>query len=740
MKGTIFGLILLLALSAYKFMPEKTVLKEEVMQDKIEKLLSEMTVEEKVGQMTQITMQSISKQPGNLDTVHMIDTAVVREAITKYHIGSFLNVWQMAYSKEHWHDIINLIQDIALNETKVKIPVIYGIDAIHGVTYTLGATLFPQAISMAASRNPELVKKAGEITAIEMRASGIPWNFNPVLGMGREPLWPRFWETFGEDVHLTTVMGRNYVIGQQGDNMGDPDRVATCMKHYLGYSVPKNGQDRTPAWIPERMVRDIFLPPFEEAVNQGCLTVMVNSGEINGIPTHSDSYLLTEVLKKELGFKGFIVSDWEDIERLHTRDMVAATPKEAVKMAVMAGMDMSMVPFDYSFYELLVELVKDGEVPMERIDDAVGRILYVKMKVGLFDNPYPDESMFNKFATKEFTNINKEAAAEVLTLVKNENDLLPLSKDAKVLVTGPNANKLSVLNGGWTITWQGDMEEAYPHEKNTVLEAVQAKIGTDNVIYAANTEDAVKSAGDADVIVACLGEAPYCETPGNINNLALDSKQIELVHKLSGSGKPIVLVMIQGRPRVMNEIVDKSGAILVAMLPGMEGGDAIADVLFGDNNPSGKLPFSYPKYVNGYTTYDYKPIEEFDVNYVTPQWTFGHGLSYTTFKYSDLKLDKSDYSKTDEIKVSVKVKNTGKRAGKEAVEVYLTDLFGTVTRPVKQLKAFDKILLKPGEEKTVYFSLKSDALAFYGRDNKKVIEPGEFKVTVSNLSQSFTVN
>lgn len=740
MKGIILGLILLLTLTAYTFMPEPNVAKEEVMNDKIEKLLSEMTVEEKVGQMTQITIQAISKQAAGANSEHILDTAKVREAITKYHIGSFLNVYDMAYTKEHWHDVINLIQDIALKETKVKIPVVYGIDAIHGVTYTLGSTLFPQGISMAASRNTELVEKSAAITAVEMRASGIPWNFNPVLGMGREPLWPRFWETFGEDVFLTTEMGKHYIIGQQADDMGKMDKVATCMKHYLGYSVPKNGQDRTPAWIPERMLRDIFLPPFIEAVNQGCLTVMVNSAEINGIPTHSDHYVLTEILKDELGFKGFIVSDWEDIKRLHTRDRVAATPKEAVKMAVMAGMDMSMVPYDYTFYDLLVELVKDGEVPMERIDDAVSRILYVKMKLGLFENPYPIEEMFNKFATEEYTNINREAAREVLTLVRNENNLLPLSKEKKVLVTGPNADKLSVLNGGWTITWQGNLEQMYPHEKNTVLEAVQAKIGKENVVYAENTKDAVKAAANADVIVACIGEDPYCETPGNIKNLALDKAQLEMVHELAKSGKPIVLVMLQGRPRVINEIVQKSGAILVAMLPGMEGGDAIADVLFGDANPSGKLPFSYPKFVNGNTTYDHKPIEIFDVNNVEPQWTFGFGLSYTTFEYTNLKLDKSEYEKTDEIKVSVNVKNTGEMAGKEAVEVYLTDVYGSVTRPVKQLKAFDKILLKPGEEKTVYFTLKSDALAFYGRDNKKVIEPGEFKVAVSNLSQSFTVN
>jgi len=711
-----------------------------MIKDKVESILSKMSIEEKVGQMTQITMTSLSKQAADGTNEHILDTAKVREALLKYNVGSFLNVYDMAYTQEHWHNIINVIQDIATKETRLKVPVLYGIDAIHGVTYTLGSTLFPQSIAMAASRNRELVEKAAAITAVEMRASGIPWNFNPVLGMGREPLWPRFWETFGEDVYLTSQLGQKYIIGQQGDDIGSSDKVATCMKHYLGYSVPKNGLDRTPAWIPERMIREIFLPPFQAAVEQGCLTVMVNSAEINGVPTHSDHFILTELLKDELGFKGFIVSDWEDIERLHTRDKVAATPKEAVKMAVMAGMDMSMVPFNYSFYDLLVELVKEGSVPESRIDDAVRRILYVKAKLGLFESAYPDKEISKKFATPEFTKLNLDAAREVVTLVKNENKTLPLDKAKKVLVTGPNANKLSVLNGGWTITWQGNREELYPQEKNTVLEAIQEKVGKTNVTYAEKTSDAVKAASGVDAIIVCLGEDPYCETPGNIRDLTLDRSQLDLVKELSKSGKPIVLVMIEGRPRVINEIVDLTSSVLVAMLPGMEGGNAIADIIFGDVNPSGKLPFSYPKYPNGNTTYDYKPLEVFDVNIVEPQWTFGHGLSYTEFEYSDLTIDKQNYSKSDEIKVSVKVKNTGKIDGKESVELYLTDMYGTVTRPVKQLKGFEKIMLKSGEEKIVSFTLKSDALSFIGRDNKRIIEAGDFKVSVSQLSQIFTVN
>lgn len=745
MKLIILLPIILLAFASLNFITVPQKGKNQSVDDKVEQLLSQMTIEEKVGQMTQITMEAISSQRGYGEQKHILDTAMVRLALKKYHVGSFLNVYDMAHSLEYWHYLQTFIQDVATKETRLKIPIIYGIDAIHGVNYTLGATLFPQAISMAATRNRSLVEKAGEITAVEMKASGIPWNFNPVLGMGREPLWPRFWETYGEDVYLTTEMGKKYIYGQQGNDIGAKDKVATCMKHYLGYSVPKNGADRTPAWIPERELREIFLPPFKAAVDQGCLTAMVNSSEINGIPSHSDHFILTDLLKGELGFEGFIVSDWEDIERLHTRDRVAATPKEAVKMAVMAGMDMSMVPFDFSFYDYLLELVNDGEVPIERIDDAVSRILKVKMKLGLFENPYPDKEFAKNFAKKEYTQINLDAARESITLVKNEHNFLPLNKDCKVLVTGPNANKLSVLNGGWTITWQGNEESFYPQEKFTILEAIQNKIGNENTVYVEGTttkeniniDEAVKAAEDVDAVIVCLGEDPYCETEGNINDLTLDKIQLELVNQLSKTGKPIVLVMVQGRPRVINEIVGLSNSILVAMLPGMEGGIAISDILFGDVNPSGKLPFSYPKHVNGNTCYDYKPIESFDVNFVDPQWTFGHGLSYTNFKYSDLNLDKEVISEGESLNASIKVKNNGIVAGKETVELYLTDLYGTVTRPVIQLKGFEKISLNPDEEKIVTFVIRPNQLSFIGRDNKRVIEPGEFYVTVGNLTKSF---
>jgi beta-glucosidase len=711
----------------------------------VNQLISKMTLEEKVGQMTQIVVDIVSKPRKSEADPLQLDMDKLREAIIKYKVGSIFNTGGAANSIESWHKIITTIQDISTKETRLGIPNLYGIDAIHGVNYTLGATLFPQSIAMAAARNRELVKKEAEITAYEMRASGIPWNFNPVLGMGREPLWPRYWETYGEDVYLAAEMGRLYILGLQGNDMSAKDRAAACLKHYLGYSVPKNGKDRTPAWIPERMLREIFLPPFAQGVAAGAMTVMVNSGEINGIPVHSDKTILTDILKGELGFQGFIVSDWEDIKRLHKRDRVAASPEQAVKIAVMAGMDMSMVPRDYSFYDLLLKLVKAGEVPESRIDDAVRRILRVKYQTGLFKNPYPDKSLLAKFACKDFEKVNLEAAREAITLLENKNKTLPLKKDIKVLVTGPTANKLSVLNGGWSITWLGNNESLYPKEKHTILEAVQEKLGKNNVVYVQgcdfdkniNMNKAAAEARRVDVILLCLGESTYCETPGNIEDLGLSDTQLTFAKKLYNIGKPVILVLVEGRPRVINRITAGASAIVMAYLPGMEGGRAIADVIFGDVNPGGKLPFTYPRSVNGYTCYDYKPLEQFDVNKFNPQWPFGHGLSYTTFEYSNLTLDKQEYLMDEKIRVNVTIKNTGQRTGKEAVELYICDLYGSVSRPVKQLKRFEKIQLAPNETKNVVFTLDKKDLSFIGRDNQPITEPGEFKVMIKNLEAKF---
>ncbi len=712
---------------------------------KVKALLSKMTLEEKVGQMTQITIQAVAKTHGTATQKFEVDENKLKEAIEKYHVGSILNVYDVALTVDEWTKLITAIQDIAVKDTRLKIPVLYGIDAIHGATYTSGSTLFPQAINMAATFNRNLAKKEGEITALEVRASGIHWIYYPVMDLGRQPLWPRLWETYGEDVYLASQMGTNYIEGAQGNDISAPDKVGTCLKHFVGYSFPLDGKDRTPSWIPERMMKEYFLPPFQAGVDAGAPTVMVNSTDVNGIPGHSNYHLLTEVLKKEMKFKGFVDSDWQDIERLYTRDKVASSPEEAVKMAVMAGVDMSMVPYDFSFYDILLKLVKDKEVPMSRIDDAVGRILKVKFELGLFNNPFPDDNLKNKFASSSSAATNLEASEESITLVKNDAKTLPLSKNIKVLVTGPTADKLSSMNGGWTITWQGDEESLYPKDKPTVLEAVKDKIGADNVTYVpGSTFDslldvnaAVEAAKKADAVVLCLGEKAYCETPGNINDLTLDDAQLELAKAVMSAGKPVVLVMLEGRPRLINKIVNGANSVLIGFLPGMEGGRALANIIFGDANPSARLPVTYPKYPNALYHYDYKPLEGEEGNSYDPQWGFGYGLSYTTFSYSDLKLDNSTVKLGDDIKATVKVTNTGAVEGKESVLLYLRQMVGSVSRPVRQLEGFDKIDLKPGESKVVSFTIKPEQLSFIGRDDKRITEPGKFKVMVGNLSQEF---
>ncbi|HEX9252925.1 MAG TPA: glycoside hydrolase family 3 N-terminal domain-containing protein [Ignavibacteriaceae bacterium] len=714
---------------------------------KVKELVSKMTLEEKIGQMTQVAIQTVSKVQGTKDQMHQLDFAKLEDAIKKYHVGSILNVYDIANTADYWHEIINKIQDIAVKETRLGIPVLYGIDAIHGATYTKGSTLFPQAISMAATWNPEIAEQSGEITSFETKASGIDWNFYPVMDIGRQPLWSRLWETFGEDVYLASQMGSSYIKGAQGSDISAPNKLATCLKHYVGYSFPINGLDRTPAWISERMMREYFLPPFEAGILAGAPSIMVNSSEVDGIPGHANYHLLTEVLRNELNFKGLVVSDWQDIKRLHTRDKVASTPKEAVRIAVMAGVDMSMVPDDFSFYNYLIELVNEGTVPMWRIDEAVSRILAVKMQIGLFDNPYPNKELLKDFANDKFTSINLNAARESIILTKNEESILPLSKKTKVLVTGPTANLLSALNGGWTITWQGNEESAYPQEKNTVLEAIQNKISKENVNYVEgcsfdkdiNTSKAVSEAMNSDVIVICLGEPAYCETPGSIFDLNLYKAQLELANKLIETGKPVILVMLEGRPRIITDIAQNAKGILLGFLPGMEGGNAIADVLFGDVNPSGKLPITYPKTSNGITLYDYKPIEKFDGNDYQPMWPFGFGLSYTTFEYSNLKISSQEITENDELIVKIDVKNNGKKVGKEVVQLYLTDMYGSVTRPNKQLKAFKKISLNPGEVKTVEFNINRQDLSFIGQENKRIVEPGDFRVTIQNQTADFTL-
>jgi beta-glucosidase len=662
----------------------------------------------------------------------------------EYHVGSILNVGQSGYTLAHWLEVITTIQDMA-KKSRLGIPVLYGIDAIHGANYTIGATIFPQAIGQAATWNPGFIRRLGEVTAYEVRASGIPWNFNPVLDIGREPLWPRLWETFGEDVFLAKTLGTAYIEGQMGDNVAARDRVAPCLKHYAGYSMPRTGKDRTPAWIDERMLREYILPTFQAGIEAGVPTVMVNSGEINGIPGHANEHLLTEVLKQEWGFEGFTVSDWQDIERLFFRDRVAETPKEAVRMAVMAGIDMSMVPLDFSFYDLLVELVRENAVPMARIDDAVRRILRVKFAVGLFDNPYPDRSLQTGVASKEFTEFNRDVARESITLLKNAGGVLPLKENARVLVTGPTANLLSVLNSGWTITWQGNEESLYPKDKPTILKAIESRIGAKNVSYVPGTSfdapldvsAAVAAADRADVIIACLGERAYCETSGNVDDLTLDEAQLRLVEELALKGKPIVLVLAEGRPRLIHRIVGKVDAIVMAYLPGVEGGTAVTDILFGDAVPSGKLPMSYPKFPNSLITYDCKVQEVAEGNTYDPEFAFGFGLSYTTFEYSDLRLSRESMSMDGTLGLSVTVKNTGAVAAKEVVQLYVSDLFRSVSPPVRELKGFRKVHLAPGQSARVDFTLTPADLSFIGRENRRITEKGKFKIAVDKLTAEF---
>ena len=728
----------------------------------IDALLARMTLEEKVGQMTQLALAMVIT---GKDQDAKIDQAKLDKAIVKYGVGSILNVSDQALTVDKWREFIGQMQDTATKKTRLGIPIIYGIDSIHGANFVQGATLFPQEIGMAATWNPELMKRAAEIAAIETRAAAIPWSFSPVLDLGRNPLWPRFWETFGEDPYLAKVMGVAFVRGLEGADVSSQTQVASSLKHYMGYSFPLSGRDRTPAWIPENYLREYFLPTFDAAVKAGARTIMVNSGDVNGVPGHVNKHILTDILRNELGFKGFVVSDWEDIKKLVTTWRIATTEKEATRLAVMAGIDMSMVPNDYSFADNLVALVKEGSVPQSRIDEAVRRILRVKFELGLFDKPMPDASLKAKFGLPEYREASLQAARESITLLKNTNNILPLAKTTKVLITGPTADSLVSMNSGWTYVWQGSEESLYPKDRDTIRGAIEAKVGAGKVTFVQGTRitrapgpsngtptdqdeevniaTAVRAAQNADVIVLALGEGSYCETPGNITDLTIAEPQIKLAEALKATGKPIVMVLVEGRPRIINRIADSANAIVMAYNPSNEGGTAIADVLFGDVNPSGKLPFTYPRTPNGLINYDHKPFETENTAFgnmaFNPQFQFGDGLSYTTFTYSDLRLGKQTISANEELPVSVTVTNAGQREGKEAVLVYVSDLAASISPPGKRLRRFAKINLKPGESRTLTFKLRNEDLSFINAENKRVAEPGEFEVKIGGLSQKFTL-
>jgi beta-glucosidase len=705
-----------------------------------------MTLEEKIGQMTQITLDVISN-PAIDNKAHQLNAEKLKEAILKYHVGSILNVADdKAFTLPHWHEVITTIQNEAFKD-RLKIPVLYGIDSIHGAHYTKGATLFPQSINLAATWTPAFNAEVGRITALETRASGIPWNFFPVLDIGRQFLWSRLFETYGEDLYLSESMSRANIMGQQGDDISVNTHVAACMKHFLGYSYPTSGKDKTPAIISERMMREYFLPPFSAAVDAGAETVMLNTGEIDGIPGHVNYHLITEVLKGELHFLGFAVSDWLDIKKLFERDHMAKTEEEAVKMAIMAGVDMSMVPYDYSFIKILTKLVKKKQVPMSRIDDAVARILRVKFKLGLFENAYPDKTLTSQFASLESEKINQHIASESITLLKNENNILPFEKGKKILVTGPTGNNLTSLNGGWTLSWQGDNEELYPKNKKTVFKALEDSLGHDKVRYikginlSAKNDDyeqALKAALESDIILLCLGEKTYTEVPGNIDDLTLDKVQLQFARDLYKIGKPVVLLLLEGRPRLISEIEKEAAAIVMGYLPGMEGAQAIADILTGVINPSGKLPYSYPRQPNDLLHYDHKYQEISEGKIFNPQWPFGFGLSYTTFEYGHLELSQKVMHVSDELIITVDVKNTGVTTGQEVVQLYLSDLYRhSVTPPVKQLKGFQKISLAPHETKKVTFKINLKDLSFIGREDKRIAEKGLFNIQISQLQGQF---
>lgn len=733
---------------------------------RVEALIGKMTLEEKVGQMAQITLDVIGKGNDRFTSAEpfSLDKQAMEKALLKYKLGSVLNTSNnRARTPAVWFDIISQIQKTAMKNK--GIPVIYGIDAIHGETYTAGATMFPQQIGQAASFNRQLVHRAAEITAYETRASSIPWAFSPLLDLGADPRFPRQWESFGEDPYLIAQMGVQAVKGLEGEHndVANPIRVASSVKHFLGYQVPVSGKDRTPAFISDQALREYHLPPFKAAIDAGAKTIMVNSGLINGIPVHANPKILTDLLKKELGFKGLVVTDWGDIENLYQRDRVAKDNKDAVMIAINAGIDMSMVAYNYEpFCDDLVALVKEGKVSMERIDDAVRRILTLKFELNLFEKPVTNPKDYPEFGSKAFEDAAYQAAAESLTLLKNKDQVLPLKAGTKILVTGPNANSMRTLNGAWTYSWQGEKVEEFAAAYQTILKAMQDKAGKENITYVPGVsykmdgkyfeeyEDqldaAVAAAANVDVVVLCLGENSYTETPGNLSDLYISELQTKLATRLAATGKKIVLVLNEGRPRVISKFEPQMAAVLQTYLPGNFGGIAIADVLFGKVNPSGRLPYTYPQFPNALFTYYHKPSESrsttegvynYDADY-NPQYVFGQGLSYTTFAYSPIKLSSAVLKANEKLTVSVEVTNTGQVAGKESVLLFSSDLVATLISPdAKRLRGFDKIELQPGETKTVTFQLSPQDLSFAQADGKRITEAGEFSLQISNQKVNF---
>lgn len=723
----------------------------------VEQTLKKLTLEEKIGQMMELVTDLFGANDKN--GVFYIDEHKTDSILSRYKIGSILNAPNTcAPTAKQWEKYIAQIQKISMK--RIGIPCVFGLDQNHGSTYTQGGTLFPQNINVAATFNREIARRSAEATAYETRAVSVPWTYSPTVDLGRDARWPRIWENFGEDCYLSSEMGKAMVYGFQGEDPNNIDQyhIATSMKHFMGYGVPWTGKDRTPAYISPADLREKHFAPFLAGLQAGALTVMVNSASVNGVPMHANKEFLTGWLKEETGWDGVLITDWADINNLYTREMVAKDKKDALRIAINAGIDMIMEPYSCDACGYLVELVKEGKIPMSRIDDACRRVLRMKYRLDLFKNPTQKLKNYPKFGGEEFAKLALEGATESMVLLKNEGNILPLQHGKKILLTGPNANQMRCLNGGWSYTWQGHRADEFAGKYNTIYEAFCNEYGKENVILNQGVtynekgkyweenepqiQEAVAAAKDADVIVACIGENSYTETPGNLTDLWLSENQRNLVKALAQTGKPVILVLNEGRPRLIADIEPLAQGIINILIPGNMGGDALANLVSGKSNFSGKMPYTYPKEINSLANYDFKKSEEvgtmegaYDYNAkITQQWGFGYGLSYTSYKYSNLKVSRSDFRHGDIIKVSVDVKNTGKVAGKESVLLFSSDLIASIVPDGRRLRAFDKVELQPGETKTVTFELKADDLAFVGWNGKWRLEEGDFKLMIADQS------
>lgn len=723
----------------------------------VEQTLKKLTLEEKIGQMMELVTDLFGANDKN--GVFYIDEHKTDSILSRYKIGSILNAPNTcAPTAKQWEKYIAQIQKISMK--RIGIPCVFGLDQNHGSTYTQGGTLFPQNINVAATFNREIARRSAEATAYETRAVSIPWTYSPTVDLGRDARWPRIWENFGEDCYLSSEMGKAMVYGFQGEDPNNIDQyhIATSMKHFMGYGVPWTGKDRTPAYISPADLREKHFAPFLAGLQAGALTVMVNSASVNGVPMHANKEFLTGWLKEETGWDGVLITDWADINNLYTREMVAKDKKDALRIAINAGIDMIMEPYSCDACGYLVELVKEGKIPMSRIDDACRRVLRMKYRLDLFKNPTQKLKNYPKFGGEEFAKLALEGATESMVLLKNEGNILPLQHGKKILLTGPNANQMRCLDGGWSYTWQGHRADEFAGKYNTIYEAFCNEYGKENVILNQGVtynekgkyweenepqiQEAVTAAKDADVIVACIGENSYTETPGNLTDLWLSENQRNLVKALAQTGKPVILVLNEGRPRLIADIEPLAQGIINILIPGNMGGDALANLVSGKSNFSGKMPYTYPKEINSLANYDFKKSEEvgtmegaYDYNAkITQQWGFGYGLSYTSYKYSNLKVSQSDFRHGDIIKVSVDVKNTGKVAGKESVLLFSSDLIASVVPDGRRLRAFDKVELQPGETKTMTFELKADDLAFVGWNGKWRLEEGDFKLMIADQS------